>query len=99
MQDTPVELVDFKLFLETLSTWLEADSSAKVKSIIARYLVRRIEISPDGMQILFMAGETYVKCLLASTPKGPQGGGLRKREKSEKVYRSNTLTFGDAGTT
>jgi site-specific DNA recombinase len=106
-----VELKTYEIFRETLSSLLNQNPSPKMKSQIARYLVRWIKVHPDGVDINWAFGDDYIKCILASwndskmDKKQVLDIGQKKGaevidfspEKKPPCGGSNTLTFGWGG--
>lgn len=64
VKDEPCELKDFKKFLLTVEGLLRMEDNLKIRQKIIRYLVNKIFVLPDGFEVHFNVGETYVKVFM-----------------------------------
>ena len=67
IKDEPAELRDFQKFIKVVDEILKKDDGHKFRMRVFRYLVHRINIIPDGFEIHFKVGESYIK-VLTPTP-------------------------------
>lgn len=63
IKDEPADLRDFQSFTLAIKQLLRMEESNKIKIKIINYLVHRINIIPDGFEVHFKVGESYVKIL------------------------------------
>ncbi len=64
IKDEPCELQDFQRFLKAVSEILRRDDNLKIRQRVIRLLVHKINIIPDGFEVHFKVGESYVKIFL-----------------------------------
>jgi len=64
VKDEPCELQDFQRFLKAVSEILRRDDNLKIRQRVIRLLVHKINIIPDGFEVHFKVGESYVKIFL-----------------------------------
>ncbi len=55
---------DFQRFLKAVSEILRRDDNLKIRQKVIRLLVHRVNIIPDGFEVHFKVGESYVKIFL-----------------------------------
>ncbi len=79
VKDEPVSLSDYRLFLKAISDLLKSDQNLKFRIKVIRFLVHKIQIIPEGFEVHFKVGESYVKIFLVKYEE------LRKGDKSEKA--------------
>ena len=70
VKDEPCELQDFQRFLKAISEILRRDDNLKVRQKVIRYLVHKINVLPDGFEVHFKVGESYVKIFLIKLDHG-----------------------------
>lgn len=70
MKDEPCELRDFQRFLKALGEILRRDDNLKMRQKVIRLLVHKINIIPDGFEVHFKVGESYVKIFLIKHEQG-----------------------------
>jgi hypothetical protein len=58
------KLQDFQRFLKAVSEILKRDDNLKIRQKVIRFLVHKINIIPDGFEVHFKVGESYVKVFL-----------------------------------
>lgn len=107
----PIELKSYEVFRERLRDFLKGNPVPEAKATIARYLIRWIKVHPDGFDINWALGDSYVKCVLASwsdSKNSEKSDGLKAKKRAEGfafsptpapegVGCSNTVDIGRGG--
>ncbi len=87
VKDEPAALGDYQLFLKAVSDLLKSDQNFKFRIKIIRFLVHKILIIPEGFEVHFKVGESYVKIFLVKY--GELDGKSNAREMASKNTESN----------
>lgn len=85
IKDEPCELQDFQRFLKALGEILRRDDNLKIRQKVIRHLVHKINIIPDGFEVHFKVGESYVKIFLIK---------LTQNENQNKKAQALSDSFG-----
>lgn len=91
VKDEPCEMKDFKKFLLVLEGLLQREDNLKMRQKIIRYLVNKIYVLPDGFEVHFNVGETYIKVFMINYEGGKSRSRLQKQTELDTSDQNKAL--------